>query len=483
MAFFSAGSDSYKVPMSLHATNRTRLVERLRASGVKGTVFLRGAPSECRFDTDHELWTRQESYFQWLFGAKEPDLFGALEVETGRSTLFVPHLPAEYAVWMGRIRTPDDFRRDYEVDRVLFVDELLSSLSLCASPLLVLRGLNTDSQAWSEPARFVGDESLLRDETSLFAHIRELRVLKTPAELALLRHVARVSAAAHCRVMAAVRPGMSEYQAEALFRFHCHSDAGCRQQAYSCICACGPNAATLHYGHSAAPNDRTMLAGETVLFDMGAEYHCYCSDVTVCFPVSGRFSPSQAAVYRAVLASSRAVLAAMRPGVAWTAMHRLAERVLLEHLAAMGLVRGETSKMEQAGVGALFMPHGLGHLIGLDTHDVGGWPEEVLPRPLEPGISKLRCGRVLAESMVITVEPGCYFIDSLLEPAFVTHKEFLVEEKIRPFFGQGGVRIEDVVEVTANGATILSDGLPRTVEEIEGYMAENNPYVTVELKK
>ena len=98
-------------------------------------------------------------------------------------------------------------------------------------------------------------------------------LLQTEAELQVLRYVAGVSTEAHKKVMAAVRPGMLEYQAEALFRFHCHHDGGCREQAYSCICACGPNAATLHYGHAAAPNDRVMQDGETVLFDMGAEYH------------------------------------------------------------------------------------------------------------------------------------------------------------------------------------------------------------------
>jgi Xaa-Pro dipeptidase len=198
----------------------------------------------------------------------------------------------------------------------------------------------------------VGEKRYVLDRTTLFDHIVELRVIKTALEQDVLSYVARVSCEAHKHVMASVRPGMLEYQAEALFRYHCHDKGGCREQAYSCICACGPNAATLHYGHgekkrqkevffclvlrvffcfvAGAPNERTMNSGECVLFDMGAEYHCYCSDVTACFPVSGTFSDKQAAVYNLVLDARDAVIAAMRPGVKWTDMHRLAERHVLQ---------------------------------------------------------------------------------------------------------------------------------------------------------
>jgi Xaa-Pro dipeptidase len=204
--------------------------------------------------------------------------------------------------------------------------------------------------------------------------------------------------------------------------------------------------------------------------------------VTVCYPVNGRFSTDQAFVYNAVLAASRAVIAAMRPGVSWLDMHRLAERVIITHLLQRGLLRGSLETLLQRNVGALFMPHGLGHLIGLDTHDVGGWPARLLPRPTAPGIAKLRCGRVLEQGMVITVEPGCYFISELLEPAFATHGDLLVESEVRKFFGTGGVRIEDDVEVTADGARNLNADLPRTVQEIEDYMATHNPHVVVKTK-
>ena len=182
-------------------------------------------------------------------------------------------------------------------------------------------------------------------------------------------------------------------------------------------------------------------------------------------------------VYEAVLAASRAVMNAMRPGVSWLDMHRLSERVILEHFLRAGLLKGTIDELVAANIGALFQPHGLGHLIGLDTHDVGGWPEGTT-RPTEPGLCKLRNGRPLCENMVITVEPGAYFIPALLEPAFKdpTKAHLLVEERLRTFLGFGGVRIEDDVIVTADGCENMSGMLPRTVDEIETFMAKENPH-------
>ena len=162
----------------------------------------------------------------------------------------------------------------------------------------------------------------------------------------------------------------------------------------------------------------------------------------------------------------------MRPGVPWPDMHRLAERVIAERLRAAGLLRGTTEELMQAHVPALFMPHGLGHLMGLDVHDVGGWPEG-LQRIDEPGIRSLRCGRRLEAGMVITVEPGVYFIDALLEPALSDprYQPYLVPDVLARFRRFGGVRIEDDVLVTATGAENLTR-VPRAVDEIERVMAE-----------
>ncbi len=168
--------------MALHRANRERLVERLRAHGTAdGVVLLRGAQAVCRDDTDHEMFVRQESFFQWLFGVREPDFFGAVDVKTGHSTLFVPRLPAEYAVWMGRIKRPEEFRSAYEVSEVRFVDELRGAWTR-GTRLLLLEGKNTDSGATAQPTGFDGIEQYERDTKTLFEHIVELRVIKVRLE-------------------------------------------------------------------------------------------------------------------------------------------------------------------------------------------------------------------------------------------------------------------------------------------------------------
>lgn len=178
-----------------------------------------------------------------------------------------------------------------------------------------------------------------------------LRVIKTKAELAVLQHVSNVSSAAHVDVMRNTLPGMGEYQLESLFLHYCYYRGGCRIPAYTCICACGPNASTLHYGHAGAPNDRKLEHGDIALLDMGAEYHCYCADITCSFPVSGKFTDDQRMVYTGVLEAVKAVATSIKPGTSWAAMHRLATRTILEHLTKNGLLVGEVDDMVAANLG------------------------------------------------------------------------------------------------------------------------------------
>lgn len=145
---------------------------------------------------------------------------------------------------------------------------------------------------------------------------------------------------------------------------------------------------------------------------MGANYFGYAADITCTFPVSGKFTPDQKLIYEAVLKANFAVAEAAKPGVSWVDMHLLANRVLLEELKAGGLLKGDVQEMINAGLGAIFQPHGLGHLLGLDVHDVGGYLSRNPARPTAPrGAEKLRTARVLRERMVLTIEPGCYFVN------------------------------------------------------------------------
>lgn len=464
---------------SLFADNRARLVARLRADGsppARDVVLLAGGETDYRHETDHEKLFRQESFFAWAFGVEEPDCFGAVDVATGAATLFVPRLPPAYAVVMGAIKPPAAFREKYGVDAVAYVDELPAALA--GARLLLLRGFNTDGKRLAAPAAFPGDAAFARDTERLWPAITEARVFKSPAEAALLRYVAAVSSEAHLAVMqhaaGAVRAGapVGEWQLESLFRHWAYYHGGCRHVSYTCICASGPNGAVLHYGHAGEPNARALARGDGCLFDMGAEYACYGADVTTSFPADGVFTPDQRLVYDAVWAAVRAVEDAMAPGVKWPDMQTLAYRVVLTHLRDGGLLAGDVDAMLAVNLGAVFMPHGLGHFLGIDTHDVGGYNGGAPARPAEAGFASLRTTRALEAGMYLTVEPGCYFIDVLLDAAAAdpARAPFLVLPALARFRGTGGVRIEDDVLVTATGIENFTRA-PRRPEEIEAACA------------
>lgn len=288
----------------------------------------------------------------------------------------------------------------------------------------------------------------------------------------MLKYSNKVSSDAHKAVMRHIKDGMREYQLESVFLHHCYYEGGCRHPSYTCICATGPNGSVLHYGHSAAPNDRILRDGDMCLFDMGAEYHCYCADITVCFPVSGVFTEDQKIVYNSVLDAQRTVEKTMKPGVNWVDMHKLAERSILSGLLKGGVLQnGAVDDFMNEHLGAVFMPHGLGHLIGLDTHDVGGYPDGGPERPAEPGVKKLRTARVLEAGMCVTVEPGLYFINVLLDAALAdpAKAKYFNVDVLKRFRNTGGVRLEDDVHVTQDGCEVLTE-VPRTVEEIEAFM-------------
>jgi Xaa-Pro dipeptidase len=477
-SFFSHGQHTHKIPMLLHQDNRKRLCQRLRDAKVPAgcVVLLEGGRSSdiqrYSTDTDHSVF-RQESYFQWLFGAGEADFFGAVDVDTGKAIIFIPRLPDAYLVWSGQIHPPEHYRKLLAVEEAFYTDEIVATLKQKnASLLLTLNGKNTDSGSFTREATFDGIDQFKVDNKILHPEITECRVFKNDYELELLRYCNKISSDAHKKLMKVVRPGCYEYQAESVFSQYCYSHGGMRHVGYTCICASGHNGSVLHYGHAGEPNAKLIQDGDICLFDLGGEYYGYTADITCSFPANGKFTPAQRLIYEAVLASNRAVMSAAKPGVSWADMHRLSERVLLQHLRDGGLLQGDVEEMMKVHLGAVFMPHGLGHMMGLDVHDVGGYPQGV-ERVNEPGIKNLRTARTLKERMVLTIEPGCYFINKLLDDAFANPEQskFLVKDKINACRGLGGVRIEDDVVVTSSGVENLTQ-VPRTVEEIEALMAE-----------
>lgn len=209
---------------------------------------------------------------------------------------------------------------------------------------------------YGEPARYTHGPPVTHMDRPL--HARAARYTRGPAWQRAHAHP----------LHAPLRPKDVVCDARAVLALADHG--GCRHAAYTCICACGPNSAVLHYGHAGAPNERHLEPSDMALLDMGCEYNCYASDITCSFPVCGTFTPDQTIIYEAVLDAQKQILAAMRPGVGWSDMHLLMHTVVLTHLRDAGLLVGDVGEMMEVQLGAVFTPHGLGHLIGIDTHDV-----------------------------------------------------------------------------------------------------------------
>ncbi|KAI5022165.1 hypothetical protein ZWY2020_058895 [Hordeum vulgare] len=469
----------------VHAGNRDRLIAALSAHLAAagrahrgGIVLLEGGKEQTHYCTDNVPLFRQEGYFAYLFGVREPGFYGAVDIASGQSILFAPRVAPNEAIWTGPAKELAYFKDTYRVDFVFHVEEIARVLRRQfrehghGEPLLfLLHGKNTDSGNYSKPAGFQGMDEFDTDLSTLHPVLTECRVIKSDMELALIQHANDVSSAAHVEVMRQIKPGMVEQDLESIFCRHASMHRGCRRCAYTCICATGKNSAILHYGHAAAPNDATLVDGDMALMDMGAEYNFYASDITCSYPINGKFTRNQAIVYSAVLKAHNDVISCMRPGVKWIDMHKLAERRILESLKEDNIIHGDIDDMMNARLGAVFMPHGLGHLLGIDAHDPGGYPEG-LEKPKEPGLEALRTTRELKQGMVITVEPGCYFSDSLLMRARDDPicSKFFDWETIETYKSFGGVRIESNLYVTAQGCKNLTN-CPREIWEIEAVMA------------
>jgi Xaa-Pro dipeptidase len=478
----------YPIDMSLHLENRLRLSTAMKQYSQtyhidinNGIVLLRGGISELRHDTDHEDIFRQESFFAWTFGVKEPDCYGTVDVKTGKSILFIPTLPESYAVFMGSIRPPQSFKDEYRVDEVYYVEDL--PRILVGKTLYVLHGKNTDSGTYTEPASFPGIETFRVDNGVLFPIIVNLRSIKTEKEIQLMKHINKVSCYAHAWVMQQTRPGMMEFQQESLFQHFGYYFGQCRHTSYTSICGSGSNCSVLHYGHAGAPNSKMVSNGDLCLMDMGAEFHCYGSDITCTYPANGKFTTEQKIIYEAVLKAQWEIMKILKPGISYVDCQSLAYRIICQQLRDVAnILVGDLKDMELANIGAIFMPHGLGHMLGIDTHDVGGkafHPGEIKTAAAVAnnnlltldGYNRLRLIRPLEEGMMITVEPGIYFNDYLLDKALKdpNRAKFINVEILNRFKSVGGVRLEDDVLITKHGILNLTR-VPRTVQDVEKWM-------------
>lgn len=399
---------------------------------------------------DADYLFRQDSDFYYLTGFNEPDAVLVLVPNRahGETVMFVREKDIEKEIWDGYISGPEGACKDFGADDAFPIDDIDDIL-----PGLI-EGTERVYYAMGKNPTF--DQSVMNWVNTIRAKVRagatppgefsdldhflhDMRLFKSAAEIRIMKKAGEISANAHARAMRVCKPGMYEYQIEAEMR-HEFGMSGAPNIAYNPIVGGGDNACILHY----VENNQKLKSGDLLLIDAGCEFENYASDITRTFPVSGKFSPEQKALYEITLAAQTAAMKVISPQNHWNDPHEESVRVITEGLVELGLLKGDVETLIESEAYRQFYMHRVGHWLGMDVHDVGDYKVGGEWRVLEPG-------------MVMTVEPGIY----------VSPNDETVDEKWRGI----GIRIEDDVLVTKTGCEIISVGVPRTVDEIEALMA------------
>jgi len=427
--------------MANHAERRARLAARLG----HGVAVIPTAPERARNRDTHYAY-RPDSYFHYLCGFPEPE--AVLVIVGGdepHSVLFCRDKDLEREIWDGFRYGPAGAQEAFGIEEAHSITELDAKMPALLGNRPALYCHLGDDPAWD--ARLIGWLNQVRAQVrtgvtapselrDVHALLDAMRVVKDADELAIMRRAAAISTAAHERAMRTTRPGRHEYEIEAEL-LHEFRRQGSAAPAYTSIVAGGANACVLHY----VQNDAPLKDGDLLLIDAGCELDCYASDITRTFPVNGRFTAPQQAIYELVLAAQAAAIAQVKPGNTWNMPHDAAVRVLAQGMLDLGLLTGSLDGVIDSEAYRRYYMHRTGHWLGKDVHDAGSYKEDGAWRTFEPG-------------MVLTVEPGCY----------VRRGEGVPEK-----YADIGVRIEDDVVVTATGCDVIT-APPKTVADVTRLM-------------
>ena len=416
--------------------------------GPDAVAILLGAPMVTR-SRDTEYPFRQDSDFWYLTGFDHPNAALLLRTDGGPPfTLFVEPRDPQAEIWTGYRPGSEGAKRDYGADEAFEIGRLREQVAECVGrarrllhvlgrdPALDAAIAETVSTLRLRSRQGLSPAEQIVDPRSI---LHEMRLIKEPAELDIMRRAAAISREAHVEGAALAWPGAYEYEIEAAIEYTFRR-RGARGAAYTTIVGGGANATVLHY----VTNDQKLRDGELVLVDAGCELEGYASDVTRTYPVAGRFAAPARELYEVVLAAQQAALQVARPGATLSAVHDAALRGLVDGLVALGLLAGDVDELVANEAYKPYYMHQTSHWLGLDVHDVGSYRQGGQPRPLEPG-------------MVFTVEPGLYVARD--------------DEKAPEAFRGIGIRIEDDVAITATGHENLTDAIPKAPDEVEALVS------------
>ena len=429
------------------AKRRQQLMEIMGPNSI--AILPNAVVSSRNRDVDYPY--RSDSNFHYLSGFDEPN--SVIVIVPGRPhgeyLLFCRERKLEKEIWHGYREGQEGAIENFDADDsypISDLDDILPGLLEDREKVFYTMG-----NIASFDQRIVGFLNHLREATRQGKHspteiieldhcLNELRLFKSSAEIKAMRKAGEISAQAHIRAMQFTQPGKWEYQVEAEI-IHEFMRNNCRSPAYPSIVGGGENGCILHY----IENNHKLKNNDLLLIDAGAEYDFYAGDITRTFPVNGKFTPSQKALYTIVLNAQKAAIAAVKPGNHWNQPHEAAVRVLTAGLIDIGLLEGELEELIENNSYREFYMHRTGHWLGMDVHDVGDYKVGGEWRLLEPG-------------MVLTVEPGIYIRDL---------------EHIPKKWHFTGIRIEDDVLVTKTGNEVLSALAPKEIDEIETLMAQS----------
>jgi Xaa-Pro aminopeptidase len=417
----------------------------------EGSIAVLPAAGQRFRNRDAEYLFRQDSDFHYLTGFSEPDAVLVLAPgrEHGEVVLFCREREPRAERYDGERVGPERAAQLLNVDDafpVNDIEEILPGMLEGRERIYITLGEYPDFDKrlmhWVATirAREAGGAIPPGEFVALKHLLHEQRLYKSAAELRIMREAARITCAAHCRAMAACKPGMTETQLEAEL-VHEFMVNGARTPAYPSIVGGGANACTLHY----VRNSSVLRRGELVLIDAGCEYEHYAADVTRTFPVSGSFSRAQQALYEVVLEANCQAIERCKPGTNFIEPHETALTAMVEGLVALQLLEGDVEEIIEQESYRAFCPHKSSHWLGSDVHDVGDYRVDGAWRGLEPG-------------MVLTIEPGIYIPDD----ETTAH--------LPPRWRGLGIRVEDDVLITKNGSEVLTDAAPKTVADIHQLM-------------
>jgi Xaa-Pro aminopeptidase len=440
--------------MANYAARRAALMAQM----LPGSVAIIATAPEVARNSDCDYPYRHDSYFYYLSGYTEPHsalaLVAASATAPARAILFCRAKNTEREIWDGFRHGPEAARATFGFDAAYPIEELdveMARLLADAPALYYALGGSLDTQVklWLQQVRQKARSGVTAPASAhdISGMLDAMRLFKDSEEQALMRRAADISSAAHARAMRATRPGLHEYaiEAELLYEFRRN---GAQFPAYSSIVAGGGNACILHY----SANNAVLNDGDLLLIDAGCELDGYASDITRTYPVNGRFSGPQKALYELVLAAQQAAFDVIRPGSAQSAIHEAAVQVLAQGMLDLHLLdRQQHGSVQDVIADKSYLPfymHGTSHWLGMDVHDVGAYRDTGAPG---------KPWRALAPGMVLTVEPGIYVRPGPGVPEQFWHT---------------GIRIEDDVLVTPHGHEIFSTA-PKSVAEIEQLMSQD----------